>query len=40
MLAGDEVEVDVADGLTVDAHRALADQSARLVGGGRESELL
>jgi hypothetical protein len=22
MLAGDEVEVDVADGLTVDAHRA------------------
>ena len=40
MLAGNEAEIGVGDGLPVDAHRALPQQSARLAGGRREAKLL
>jgi hypothetical protein len=40
MLAGNEVEIDVSDGLAIDAHGALPHQPARLIGRGGEAELL
>ena len=40
MLAGNEVEIDVSDGLAIDAHGALPDQPPRLVGRSSKAELL
>lgn len=40
MLSGNEVKIDIRDGLAVDAHRSLPHQPARLVGRDGEAELL
>ncbi len=40
MLAGDEAEINVGDGLAVDAHGALPHQAARVAGLRGKAQLL